>query len=80
MESISISDVNKQPADSSKLPSDMNFGEANGGSAVGGDGPSEIAACAMSPSNVQDKDEYNGDEKKIFPDFSNSKIIDVKPR
>ena len=80
MESISISDVNKQPPDSSKLPSDMNFREANGGSGVGGDGTSAIAACATSPSDVQAKDQYNRDEKKIFLDSSDSKIIDVKPR
>ena len=71
MESISISDVNKQPADSSNLPSHMNFGEANGGSRVGGNGASAIGACAISPSNVQATDTNNGDKKKIFPDSSN---------
>ena len=80
MESISVADVNKQLADSSNLPSNMNFGEANGGSGVGGNGASAIAACAMTASDVQTKDKDNGDEKNIFPDSSNSKIIDVKPR
>ena len=80
MESISISDVNKQPADSSNLPSHMNFREANGGSGVGGNGASAIAACVTSASDVQTKDEDNGDERKIFPDSSDLKIIDAKPR
>ena len=82
MESISISvpDVNKQPADSSNLPSDMNFREGTGRSAEVGNAASTVTSKATSGSNVRSKDDINGDKRKIFADSSDSKMIDVKPR
>ena len=82
MESISISvpDVNKQLADSSNLPSEMNLEQGTGGSMDVQNAASVVISKSTSRSDDQTEDDVNGDERKIVPDSSESKIFDVKPR
>ena len=82
MESISISvpDVSKQPADSSSLPSQMNSGKGSGGSVDVQNAGSVVSSKSTSRSNDQTEEDVNGDDRKIVPDSSDSKFVDVKPR
>ena len=82
MESISISvpGVNKQPADSSNLPSEMNLGEGTSGSIDIQNAASVVISKSTSRSDDQTQDDVNGDERKMVPDSSDSKMFDVKPR